>query len=208
MEVTICDLQLRKEIRNNTFVIHKTQTMSKPEKSIAIPDEVVMSKIYVIRDQKVMLDRDLAELYGVETKVLKQAVKRNINRFPADFMFEMTQQELEQWRNEFATQEDRKGLRYPPFCFTEQGVTMLSCVLNSERAIQLNIQIVRIFTKIREMLTDTLGMKLEIEEIKKKLENQDKNIELVFTYLDELIEKQENPNPRPRVGFRRKSEKD
>lgn len=208
MEVTICDLQLRKERRNNTFVLHKTQTMNKPEKSIAIPDEVVMSKIYIIRDQKVMLDRDLAELYGVETKVLKQAVKRNINRFPADFMFEMTQQELEQWRNEFATQEDRKGLRYPPFCFTEQGVTMLSCVLNSERAIQLNIQIVRIFTKIREILTDTLSVKLEIEEIKKKLENQDKNIELVFTYLDELVEKQENPNPIPRVGFRRKSEDD
>lgn len=182
--------------------------MSKPEKSIAIPDEVVMSKIYVIRDQKVMLDRDLAELYGVETKVLKQAVKRNINRFPGDFMFEMTHHELEQWRDEFASQEDRRGLRYPPFCFTEQGVTMLSCVLNSERAIQLNIQIVRIFTKIREMLTDTLGMKLDIEEIKKKLKNQDKNIELVFTYLDELIEKQENPNPRPRVGFRRKSEDD
>ena len=140
--------------------------------------------------------------------MLKQAVKRNINRFPSDFMFEMTQHELELWRDEFASQEDRKGLRYPPFCFTEQGVTMLSCVLNSERAIQLNIQIVRIFTKIREMLTDTLGMKLEIEEIKKKLKNQDKNIELVFTYLDELIEKQENPDPRPRVGFRRPSEKD
>ena len=208
MEVTICDLQIRKRRRNNIFVLHKTLLMNKPEKSIAIPDEVVMSKIYLIRDQKVMLDRDLAELYGVETKVLKQAVKRNINRFPADFMFEMTQQELEQWRNEFASQEDRRGLRYPPFCFTEQGVTMLSCVLSSERAIQLNIQIVRIFTKIREMLTDNLSIKLEIEEIKKKLKNQDKNIELVFTYLDELIDKRENPKPRPRVGYRRSSEKD
>ena len=181
--------------------------MNKPEKRIAIPDEVVMSKIYLIRGQKVMLDRDLAELYGVETRILKQAVKRNIARFPDDFMFEMSRQELEQWRDEFATTiGERKGIRYAPFCFTEQGVTMLSCVLNSERAIQLNIQIVRIFTKIREMLTDTLNVKLEIEEIKKKLENQDKNIELVFTYLDELIEKQENPNPRPEVGFRRQSE--
>ena len=154
-----------------------------------------------------MLDRDLAELYGVETRVLKQAVKRNISRFPADFMFEMTHRELEQWRVEHATTiGDRKGLRYAPFCFTEQGVTMLSCVLNSERAIQLNIQIVRIFTKIREMLADTLGMKLDIEEIKKKLENQDRNIELVFTYLDELIEKDENSKARPRVGFRRQSE--
>ena len=181
--------------------------MNKPEKRIAIPDEVVMSKIYLIRGQKVMLDRDLAELYGVETRILKQAVKRNIARFPDDFMFEMSRQELEQWRDEFATTiGERKGIRYAPFCFTEQGVTMLSCVLNSKRAIQLNIQIVRIFTKIREMLTDTLNVKLEIEEIKKKLENQDKNIELVFTYLDGLIEKQENPNPRPKVGFRRQSE--
>jgi len=122
-------------------------------------------------------------------------------------MFEMSRQELEQWRDQFATTiGERKGIRYAPFCFTEQGVTMLSCVLNSGRAIQLNIQIVRIFTKIREMLTDTLNVKLEIEEIKRKLENQDKNIELVFAYLDGLIEKQENPNPRPKVGFRRQSE--
>jgi len=114
-------------------------------------------------------------------------------------MFEMSRQELEQWRDQFATTiGERKGIRYAPFCFTEQGVTMLSCVLNSGRAIQLNIQIVRIFTKIREMLTDTLNVKLEIEEIKRKLENQDKNIELVFAYLDGLIEKQENPNPRPK----------
>lgn len=103
-----------------------------------------MSKIYVIRDQKVMLDRDLAELYGVETKVLKQAVRRNMTRFPEDFMFEMTKEELENWRSQFVTsKEDRQGLRYMPFCFTEQGVTMLSCVLNSERAIHVNIQIIR-----------------------------------------------------------------
>ena len=181
--------------------------MSEQPKHIKIPDEVVMSKIYLVRGQKVMLDRDLAELYGVETRVLKQAVKRNIARFPADFMFEMTHKELEHWREEFATTiGERKGIRYSPFCFTEQGVTMLSCVLNSDRAIQLNIQIVRIFSKIREMLTDTLSVKLEIEEIKNKLKNQDKNIELVFIYLDELIEKHENPGPRTRVGFKRQDE--
>ena len=94
------------------------------------------------------------------------------------------------------------GLRYAPFCFTEQGVTMLSCILNSPRAIQLNIQIVRIFTKIREVLTDTLNLKLEIEAIKKKLTNHDKNISLVFSYLDELIKKQENPKPRKKIGFK------
>jgi hypothetical protein len=181
--------------------------MSEPEKHMAIPDELVMSKIYIVRGQKVMLDRDLAELYGVETKVLKQAVRRNIERFPEDFMFELSNEEFAILRSQFVT-SSWGGSRYVSMAFTEQGVTMLSCILNSKRAIQLNIQIVRIFTKIREMLTNTLSVQLEIEEIKKKLENQDKNIELVFTYLDELIEKQGNPKPRPRVGFRRQSEKD
>ncbi len=175
---------------------------------VAVPEEIIMNKIYLIREQKVMLDRDLAELYGVETRVLKQAVKRNLDRFPDDFMFEMTKEEFINWRSQFVTSNsDKMGLRYAPFCFTEQGVTMLACVLNSQRAIQLNIQIVRIFTKIREVLTDNLSVKLEIEEIKKKLENQDKNIELVFSYLDELIEKQENPQPRKQIGYKRKSEK-
>ena len=177
------------------------------ENNIMLPDEVVMTKIFVVRDQKVMIDRDLAELYGVETKRLKEAVRRNIERFPEDFMFEMTKQEFENWRTQFATSSsDKKGLRYAPFCFTEQGVTMLSCVLNSEMAIKINIQIVRIFTRIRETLTDNLSIKLEIEEIKKKLQNQDKNIELVFTYLDELIEKQENPKSRKQIGFKPQEE--
>jgi phage regulator Rha-like protein len=138
--------------------------MSEPSRNIAIPDEVVMSKIYLIRNIKVMLDRDLAELYGVETKRLKEAVRRNIARFPEDFMFEMTNDEFLYWRSQFASSNSEKmGLRYAPFCFTEQGVTMLSCVLNSTRAIQLNIQIVRIFTRIREALTDNLSVKLEIQ---------------------------------------------
>lgn len=172
-------------------------------KEISVPDEIITNKIYLIRGQKVMLDRDLAELYGVETKVLKQAVRRNIKRFPEDFMFEMTKQELEIWRSQFATSnQDKKGLRYAPFCFTEQGVTMLSCVLNSERAIEVNIRIIRIFTKLREMLTDNLNLKLEIEEIKKKLTNHSKNIELVFNYLDELIKKKENKKPRKQIGYK------
>ena len=175
---------------------------------VAVPEEIIMNKIYLVRNQKVMLDRDLAELYGVETRVLKQAVKRNLARFPEDFMFEMTKNEFLNWRSQFVTSNsDKMGLRHAPFCFTEQGVTMLACVLNSQRAIQLNIQIVRIFTKIREVLTDNLSVKLEIEEIKKKLENQDKNIELVFSYLDELIEKQENPLPRKQIGYKRQNEK-
>ena len=168
-----------------------------------MPEEVIINKIYLIRNQKIMIDRDLAELYGVETKVLKQAVKRNLERFPKDFMFEMTKEEFEIWRSQFVTSKsDKMGLRYAPFCFTEQGVTMLSCILNSKRAIEVNIRVIRVFTKMREMLAENLSLRLEIESIKKKLSNHDKSIELVFSYLDELLEKQENPEPRRQIGFR------
>ena len=120
---------------------------------VEIPQEILMSKIYEIRGEKVMVDRDLADLYGVETKRLKEAVRRNIDRFPEDFMFEMSKQELKDWRSKFATSKsDQKGLRYAPFCFTEQGVTMLSCVLNSKQAIAVNIAIVRTFCKMRKIL--------------------------------------------------------
>lgn len=172
---------------------------------ITIPNEIITSKIYFIRDQKVMLDRDLAELYGVETKRLKEAVRRNIKRFPEDFMFEMTKEEFKIWRSQIATSKstDKMGLRYAPFVFTEQGVAMLSSVLNSERAIVVNIQIIRIFTKLREILTDTLHLQLEIEEIKRKMTNQNKNIDLVFLYLDELLEKKWNPKLRQRIGYKK-----
>lgn len=169
-------------------------------KKISIPDEVITSKIYLIRGQKVMLDRDLAELYGVTTGNLNKAVGRNIKRFPDDFMFELNQKEFDTLRSQFDTSK-WGGTRKPPKAFTEQGVAMLSGVLNSDRAIAVNIQIIRVFTKIREVLTDTLNLKLEIEEIKKKLSNQSKNIELVFSYLDELIEKKESP--RKQIGYKK-----
>lgn len=175
--------------------------MSVENSIILVPDEQIMSKIYLIRDQKVMLDRDLAELYGVETKVLKQQVRRNSERFPSDFMFELSKNEFSILRSHFVT-SSWGGVRYLPMVFTEQGVAMLSSVLNSKKAIQVNIQIMRIFTKIRSMFTDTLSLKLEIEEIRKKVQNQDKNIELVFSYLDELITKQENNSPRKRIGYK------
>lgn len=163
-------------------------------KDITIPDETITSKIYLIREQKVMVDSDLAELYGVETKYLKRQVKRNTDRFPEDFMFELTKEEFANWRSQFVTSNssNKMGLRYAPYVFTEQGVAMLSSVLNSSRAIAVNIRIIRVFTKIRKMLTDNLNIKLEIEEIKKNLSNQNKNIELVFQYLDELIDKKKN----------------
>jgi hypothetical protein len=170
-------------------------------KVIVIPDDVISSKIYLIRNQKVMLDKDLAELYAVETKQLKRQVRRNMERFPEDFMFELSQQEFDNLRSQFGT-SNWGGTRYVPMAFTEQGVAMLSSVLNSATAIKVNIQIIRVFTKIREMLTDTLSMKLEIEEIKKKLSNHTKNIELVFNYLDELIDKKENTEPRKKIGFK------
>jgi len=177
--------------------------MKTENESALIPDERIMDKIFLIRDQKVMLDRDLAELYGLDTKVLKQQVRRNLNRFPDDFMFELTKEEFENWRSQFVTSNsDRMGLRYSPMVFTEHGVLMLSSVLNSKKAIAVNIQIMRIFTRMRQMLTDTLSLKLEIEEIRKKVQNQDKNIELVFSYLDELITKQEEQSPRKRIGYK------
>src|SRR5690554_2385215 len=153
---------------------------------VAVADEVVMNRIYMIRGQRVMLDRDLAILYGVETRVLKQSVRRNIDRFPEDFVFEMTREELQNWRSQFVTSDsDRLGLRHPPFCFTEQGVAMLSSVLNSKQAIHTNIRIMRVFTRIRQMLTDNTELQLAIAEMKhavekisKKQDGQDKNIEL------------------------------
>ena len=168
-----------------------------------IPYEIVVSKIYFIRGNKVMLDRDLAELYGVETKVLKQSVKRNISRFPVDFMFEMSKQELENWRSQFVTSNsDLMGLRYSPYCFTEPGVAMLSSVLNSERAIKVNIEIIRAFTRIRQALIDNTELRLAIEEIRKKTDNNTKNIELVFQYLDELMDKREINAPRKQIGYK------
>ncbi|MBK8369118.1 MAG: ORF6N domain-containing protein [Bacteroidetes bacterium] len=162
-----------------------------------------MNKIYVIRNQKVMLDRDLAELYGLETKRLKEAVKRNLGRFPEDFMFQLTEVELNNWRTQFATSNsDKKGLRYLPFAFTEQGVAMLSSVLNSEKAISVNIQIIRIFTKIRQMLSNNTELRLGIEELRKKTDNNTKNIEVVFQYLDELLDKKENEKPRTQIGYK------
>jgi len=189
------------------FASHKTDsTMTeKKENKIMLPDEIISNKIYFIRDTKVMLDKDLAELYGVLTGNLNKAVKRNIKRFPENFMFQLTKEEFENLKFQFGI-SSWGGNRSLPYVFTEQGVAMLSGILNSDRAINVNIQIMRIFTKIREVLTDNLSVKLEIEEIKKKLDNQDKSIELVFTYLDELMEKQESLKPRKLIGFKNDNE--
>jgi len=172
---------------------------------IALPEEVVLSKIYEIREAKAMIDRDLARLYGVETKRLKEAVRRNINRFPEDFMFEMNPSEFQFWRTQFASSKsDQKGLRYAPYCFTEQGITMLSCVLNSDYAIGVNIAIVRTFTKMRTMLLTHKDLLLQMEEIRKKVIGQDEQIQLIFDYLKQFIKEQETP--RTAIGFKSKGE--
>jgi hypothetical protein len=175
----------------------------KKEEILLIPDEIITNKIYLIRNQKVMLDRDLAELYQVETKQLKRQVRRNIERFPEDFMFEMSKEESKTLRSQFGTLKRGEHSKYLSMVFTEQGVSMLSSVLNSDRAIAVNIKIIRIFTKVRNLLSDNLSLRLEIEDIKKKVNNHDKNIELVFSYLDELIEKKENPKQVNKIGYKK-----
>ena len=176
--------------------------MTEKEQGITISENLVANKIYLIRDKRVMLDKDLADLYEVETRALNQAVSRNTERFPEVFMFQLNQQEFEILKSQFVI-SSWGGTRKLPYAFTEQGVAMLSSVLRSKKAIQVNIQIMLVFTKVREMLVDTISLRLDIEVIKKKLENQDKNIELVFNYLDELMEKQENPKPRKQIGFKK-----
>jgi hypothetical protein len=173
------------------------------ERNSFISEEIIINKIYYIRQQKVMLDADLAELYGVETRVLKQAVRRNESRFPDDFMFELTSEENVNLRIITGTMSRGKHPKYLPYVFTEQGVAMLSTILNSESAIKVNIQIMRIFTRIRQTLSDNTELRLEIEKIKRHVDNHDKNIELVFHYLDELLEKNEKPaQPRKRLGYK------
>ncbi len=151
-----------------------------------------------------MLDRDLAELFGVETKRLKEAVRRNIARFPEDFMFEMTSEEFENWRTQFASSNaDRMGLRYAPYCFTEQGVTMLSCVLNSEQAIAVNIRIIRIFVRMREMLLTHKEILIKLERLEQQVTKNKKDIKGIFNALKQLLLQQ--AEPRKKIGFNTKA---
>jgi len=150
-----------------------------------LPIESIVSKIILLRGEKVLLDRDLAELYGVETKVLKQAVRRNIKRFPSDFMFELSKEEFEDWRSQFVTSNsDKMGLRYKPMAFTEQGVAMLSSVLKSERAIEVNIAIIRAFVILRQMLASNAELAHKLEEMEKKY---DERFKIVFEAIQQLM---------------------
>jgi len=176
------------------------------KKGSLLPDELIINKIILLRDQKVLLDRDLAELYGVDTRTLNQAVKRNLKRFPEDFMFQMSKEEFEIWRSQIViSNKDKMGLRRPPYVFTEQGVAMLSSVLNSDRAILVNIQIMRVFTKIRALLDSHKEILRKLESIEKKDIEQDEKILLIFEYLKQLEQsKQEDTmfRERKRIGYK------
>ena len=177
--------------------------------------QVIQNKIYEVRGQKVMLDFDLAELYGSETKRLKEAVRRNLKRFPSDFMFELTKEEFESLRSQIASSNKRGGTRYMPFAFTEQGVAMLSSVLNSESAIEINISIMRAFVGIRQIISSSsplLELQQEVKELKAYIEeafadyndiNEDTRtqLELINLSLAELQAKRTENQSRPRIGY-------
>ncbi|HET6991437.1 MAG TPA: ORF6N domain-containing protein [Bacteroidia bacterium] len=202
------------------------------EKTSLLSEEKIVNRIYLIRGKKVMLDRDLAEMYGVVTGNLNKAVKRNLRRFPDDFMFRLTVEEFENLKSQFVTsssgQKDPNlifqsgisslkgkvawgGTRILPYVFTEQGIAMLSSVLNSDTAIDVNIQIIRVFTRIREVLLSQKEMVLKIEKLEKKVLEQnskvgqhDEEIRRIFLVLKQFIKT--NSEPMKKVGYKRKNE--
>jgi phage regulator Rha-like protein len=161
-----------------------------------IPQEVIQNKIFLIRGLKVMLDKDLAELYEVDTKHLTRQVRRNIDRFPEDFLLTLTRQEVTNSKRQFGT-SSWGGKRKPPFAFTEHGILMLSSVLNSKRAVQVNIQIMRAFNKLREMLAGHKELREKIDAMEKKYDHQ---FQIVFRAIKELLEPVP-AKPKPPIGF-------
>jgi len=179
--------------------------MKKKQVDIILADDLVISKIYLIRNKKVMFDFDLAALYGVDNKQLKRQVRRNAERFPQDFMLELTKEELQNLRSQIGT-SSWGGLRHLPLAFTEQGVAMLSSILNSKQAILVNIQIIRIFTRMREILLTHKDILLKLEELECKVSSHDEQIQLIFQYLKQLV----SPSARPRkkIGYRTSEDPD
>jgi len=166
-----------------------------------VPEHLITNKIYLIRNQKVMVDSDLSELYGIETKALNQQVKRNLERFPDDFMFQLTKEEFENLKSQIVTSR-WGGRRTMPYVFTEHGVLMLSSVLSSKRAIAVNINIMRVYTKIKDLLSTHKDILLKMEELEKKVTGQDERIEIVFDYLRQFVNDKESP--RVKIGYNRK----
>jgi len=175
---------------------------SKKSTTISVPQEVIENKIVLVRGKKVMLDRDLATLYKVETGQLKRAVRRNIDRFPEDFMFELTKKEFKNWRCQFGTSNDKMGLRYVSMVFTEQGVAMLSSVLRSERAVQVNIAIMRVFVRLKEMIATHKELAHKLTLLEKRMGEKDEEIQTVFQLIRKLMAPPPAPaKPKGRIGF-------
>ena len=164
-----------------------------------VPSESIVKKIVFLRGEKVLLDHDLAGLYGVETKVLKQAVRRNIKRFPDDFMFELTKEENQSLRSQNVTLKRGQHSKYLPFVFTEQGVAMLSSVLNSEWAIEVNIAIMRAFVQLRKMIASHDKLALKLAELEQNLESHDEQIQAIFEAIRQLMTPP--AKPRRKIGF-------
>jgi phage regulator Rha-like protein len=164
-----------------------------------IPQEMIEQRIFLIRGHKVMLGKDLAVLYGVATKRLNEQVKRNIKRFPKDFMFQLTLPEARFSRSQIAALKQGQNIKYLPYVFTEQGVAMLSSVLNSERAIQVNIAIMRAFVKLRQILSTHKELAYKLKELESKIEKHDTEIQAIFEAIRQLTAIEEKP--KPRIGF-------
>jgi phage regulator Rha-like protein len=179
--------------------------LGKMAKNIAVPDAVIINKIYLIRGYKVMIDSDLAELYGVETRRLNEQVNRNINRFPGHFMFKLTSDEYESIRSQNAILKRGGHSKYLPYAFTEHGVLMLSNVLKSGRAIEMSIKIIDVFVKLREMLLTHKDILLKIEQMEKKITGHDEEIQMIFAALKELLAPPQEP--RKRIGYKTNSGK-
>ncbi len=162
-------------------------------------EKKIENKIYLIRGKRVMLDKDLAELYGVKTKALNQAVKRNIERFPEYFMFQLTKEEAEISRSQIVTLKHGHNIKYSPYAFTEQGVAMLSSVLNSKRAILVNIQIMITFTKLRDMITNHKELAEKLKQLESKVEKHDSEIQSIFNAIRQLMIPPEKP--KRKIGF-------
>jgi hypothetical protein len=167
-----------------------------------VPEEVIERKIVMIRGHKVMMDRDLAKLYGVKTKRLNEQVRRNLSRFPEDFMFQLTKEKFENWKSQFATSnQDKMGLRRRPYAFTEQGVAMLSSVLNSERAVQVNIAIMRAFVKLRQILSMNKELAYKLAGLERKIERYDEDIQAIFEAIHKLMAPPA-VKPKQQIGFK------
>lgn len=189
-DITICD----DKSFSNIFLVMASDKLIK-----VFTEGEIVERIYILRGQKVMLDRDLAEMYDVPTFRLNEAIKRNITRFPEDFMFQLNHEEFKNLISQIAI-SSWGGIRKPPYAFTEQGVAMLSSVLRSERAIQVNIQIIRVYTKMKQLLLDNKELWMKIEKIEQALVKKDEEVKAIFKVLKKLL--LQGDKPRNVVGFK------